>query len=58
MDKDLLDILACPRCHSSLELHSENGVDTGLICRPCGVLFPIRDDIPVMLLEECVPTEK
>lgn len=55
MDKDLLEILACPRCHGSLELYVENGVDKGLICRACGVLFPIRDGIPVMLLEECVP---
>jgi uncharacterized protein len=49
ISKDLLEILVCPVCKTSLELlQSENG----LRCEPCRLVFPIRDDIPVMLVEE------
>lgn len=47
--KDLLEILVCPVCKTPVEmLHDENG----LRCAPCRLVFPIRDDIPVMLVEE------
>lgn len=49
MDSTLLTILACPACHAPLEQPENNG---GLRCRPCGLLFPVIDDIPVLLLEE------
>ena len=55
MDKELLHILACPRCLGSLELITEAGADKGLACRACAVLYPIRDNIPVMLVEEARP---
>jgi uncharacterized protein YbaR (Trm112 family) len=47
IDPELLDILACPACHSALEL-----VDDKLRCSPCGRLFRIDDGIPILLLEE------
>ena len=31
------------------------GADEGLACKPCGVVYPVRDDIPIMLVEEAVP---
>lgn len=47
MDKQLLDILVCPVCKGGLLLKQQE-----LICRFDRLAFPIRDDIPVMLVEE------
>jgi uncharacterized protein YbaR (Trm112 family) len=47
--KDLLDILACPKCKGDIRL---NETESGLICDTCRLLYPIKDDIPVMLVEE------
>ncbi len=54
MNKELLDILACPRCHGELALEEEQGKEVGLSCAACAVLYPIRDDIPIMLMEEAI----
>jgi len=51
ISKDLLDILACPRCKGNIRL-SEKG--DGLICDRCKLLYPIKDDIPVMLIDEAI----
>jgi hypothetical protein len=55
LNKELLDILACPKCKGGLELlpHEE-----GLKCAACGVVYPVRDEIPVMLVDEAVPADK
>lgn len=55
MNKELLQLLACPRCRGELELKESNGQATGLACASCALLYPIRDDIPVMLVEEALP---
>ena len=47
IDKDLLDILACPACKTPVRLEGER-----LICAQCARRYPIRDGIPVMLIEE------
>ena len=47
IDKELLDILACPVCKTSVELDG-----TELVCSDCRRRYPIRDEIPVMLVEE------
>jgi uncharacterized protein len=47
--KDLLDILVCPVCKTSLILLPDS---SGLKCETCRRIYPIRDDIPVMLPEE------
>lgn len=47
--KELLDILACPRCKQPVRLNDDN---TGLICDRCRLLYAIRDDIPIMLIDE------
>jgi len=52
---DLLKILACPKCKSSLDLTTDN---EGLSCAKCNVIYPIREDIPVMLVEEAIPQEE
>ena len=46
--EELLRILACPRCLGTLEALTRDG-------RTCRVVYPVRDDIPVMLVEEAVP---
>lgn len=55
MDKELLEILACPKCLGRLELLKEDGVEKGLVCHACAVVYPIRDSIPIMLVEEAQP---
>ena len=49
ISKELLDILACPKCKGTLKLNEQ---EDGLICESCKLLYEIRDDIPVMLIEE------
>ena len=46
MDARLLDILVCPICKANLEYRKQVAE---LVCKPCKLAFPIRDDIPVML---------
>ncbi|HAD31734.1 MULTISPECIES: Trm112 family protein [unclassified Methylophaga] len=49
MDKTLLEILACPVCKSSV-LYQKQSQE--LVCKACRVAYPIRDEIPVMLIDE------
>ena len=49
IDKELLDILACPACKGDIVYDQEN---EKLICQECGRRYPIRDGIPVMLIDE------
>lgn len=49
VDPDLLDILACPSCKTPVTL-VKNG--TALKCGACKRVYPIKDDIPVMLIDE------
>jgi uncharacterized protein YbaR (Trm112 family) len=48
---DLLTILACPKCKGEL---TQLAGGEGLACPDCGVVYPVRDDIPIMLIEEAV----
>ena len=52
IDKELLDILVCPKCKGDLELTQE---EDGLICKNCALKYPIKDDIPIMLIDEALP---
>ncbi|MDH4321467.1 MAG: Trm112 family protein [Desulfobulbaceae bacterium] len=49
LNKDLLDILACPKCKGPVKLTTQ---EDGLICDACRLLYEIRDGIPVMLIDE------
>lgn len=49
VDPELLAILACPACRAPVAL-TANG--SGLRCAKCHLVFPIEDDIPVMLVDE------
>ncbi|MDO5483823.1 MAG: glycine cleavage system protein H [Desulfovibrionaceae bacterium] len=59
--EELLQILACPRCLGSLEALScpdaqgAPGQTHGFACAACDVVYPVREDIPVMLVEEAIP---
>lgn len=52
IDKELLDILACPKCKGKIGLNDKKD---GLVCERCRLVYPIRDDIPVMLIDEASP---
>jgi uncharacterized protein YbaR (Trm112 family) len=49
ISRELLDILACPQCKGDIHLTPDGN---GLVCDHCKLLYEIRDDIPIMLVEE------
>ena len=49
LDPALLEILACPDCRSPLRADEEA---SELVCTGCGLAYPVRDDIPVLLVDE------
>jgi hypothetical protein len=51
LDPELLAILACPKCKGEIRL-TETG--DGLVCGACRLKYLIKDDIPVMLIDEAV----
>jgi len=54
IDKELLDILACPACKADVKLEGEE-----IVCVKCARRYPIKDDIPIMLIDEAkLPDEK
>jgi len=52
ISKELLEILACPKCKGDIRL-TETG--DGLICEACRLVYEIKDDIPIMLIDEAKP---
>jgi len=54
ISQELLEILACPKCHTKVELKEPEQ----LRCPNCRVLYPIVDGIPVMLIEEGKPEQE
>jgi uncharacterized protein YbaR (Trm112 family) len=55
MDRELLRILACPKCRGELIPLGSGELLTGLSCEACRLVYPVEDDIPVLLIEEAVP---
>ena len=51
---ELLNILACPKCKGDIHL---NEAGDGLICEQCRLLYEIREDIPIMLIDEARPLD-
>ena len=49
MDAKLLEILVCPVCKGPLEYRK---AEQELVCAPCKLAYPIRDDIPIMLADD------
>lgn len=54
LGKELLEFLVCPLCKATLDLKPDG---SGLKCTQCHRVFPIHDDIPVMLIDEA-PVEE
>ena len=54
IDKELLDILACPKCKGDLVLQDD---ESALIRNNCKLRYRIEDDIPIMLIDEAEPLE-
>lgn len=47
IDPKLMEIIVCPACHGELSAQGEE-----LVCAGCGYAYPVRDDIPVLLVDE------
>ena len=47
IDPALMEIIVCPDCRGDLEAVGEE-----LVCQACGLAYPVRDDIPVLLVDE------
>jgi len=52
LDKRLLEILVCPQCKGELEYRESAGE---LVCHACKLRYEVRDDIPIMLIDEAKP---
>jgi len=55
ISRELLEILACPKCKGPVELTEKRD---GLVCKSCRLIYEIRDDIPVMLIDEAKKIEE
>ncbi len=53
--QELLNIIACPKCKGKVQLTKQ---EDGLICNSCKLLYEIRDNIPIMLIDEAKPLEQ
>ena len=49
IDSELLKILVCPKCKGDLRLEDDQ---SGLVCEACKLVYAIKDDIPIMLVDE------
>jgi uncharacterized protein YbaR (Trm112 family) len=54
INSELLEILVCPACKAKVELKADG---SGLKCVECHRVYPVRDDIPVMLVDEATVEE-
>ncbi len=52
VSQELLEILVCPKCKGDIYLNEKKD---GLLCDHCKLLYEIKDDIPIMLIDEATP---
>ncbi len=56
LDDKLLEIIVCPQCHGDLLPTQTDSADPAvggeLVCQSCGLAYPVRDKIPVLLIDE------
>lgn len=55
LSRELLEILACPKCKGAVHLRDAGD---GIDCPVCRLTYPVRDDIPVMLVDEASPWQE
>lgn len=54
IDKELIEILACPKCKGDVVFDEDKNC---IVCENCKLKYEVRDDIPIMLPEEALPLE-
>jgi uncharacterized protein YbaR (Trm112 family) len=52
LSEKLIDMLACPKCKGKLEYRP---AESRFVCHTCRLSYPVRDDIPIMLIDEATP---
>jgi uncharacterized protein YbaR (Trm112 family) len=52
VSKELMEILACPQCKGKVRLLEDQ---SAIVCERCQLAYPVRDEIPVMLIDEAAP---
>jgi uncharacterized protein YbaR (Trm112 family) len=53
LSDELLAVIVCPDCHGDLDVVEGEAAGEGeLACRGCGLVYPVRDDIPVLLVDQ------
>ena len=52
VDPALLEILVCPKCKGELEYREQ---EPALVCHACRLRYAVREDIPIMLIDEATP---
>lgn len=52
LSPQLLSILVCPKCKGTLQYRE---AESALVCPACRLQYPVRDDIPIMLIDEATP---
>jgi uncharacterized protein YbaR (Trm112 family) len=55
LEKELLEIIVCPKCKGDLVYEEEKNI---LLCKTCKVYYPVKDDIPILLIEASQPVEE
>ncbi|MBW1636288.1 MAG: Trm112 family protein [Deltaproteobacteria bacterium] len=54
INRDLLEILACPKCKGAVKLREGQGI----ICEKCRLVYEIIDEIPIMLIDQAKPLKE
>ena len=54
VNPELLSILVCPKCRGKIHL---NAAQDGIVCDECRLMYEIRDDIPIMLIDQAQPLD-
>lgn len=55
LNKELTKILVCPKCKGDLFLFED---ESGFECEKCKVVYPVKDEIPIMLVDEAIPSDR
>lgn len=55
VDQSLIELLICPSCHGEIVYKDRRKL---IICTECGLQYPVRDNVPVMLVDEATPPKQ
>jgi uncharacterized protein YbaR (Trm112 family) len=60
LSKELLEILACPKCKGDIKLTKKSlpHEEEGIMCERCRLLYPIKEGIPIMLIDDAIKVGK